>query len=115
VLCGFFKGTTLTEIKKADVERFKRERSESLTRYERKRRPATVNRGLAVLSAVLTLAVDDELLPSNPCRRVKPLRADNTRTRYLTAEDERNLMAALGGANGFAASSRRRRGLRMPG
>lgn len=97
VLCEFFEGKTLKEIKKADVERFKRERGESLTRYERKRSPATVNRELAVLSAVLTLAVDDELIPSNPCRRVKPLRTDNQRSRYLTLDEEKRLLEALDG------------------
>lgn len=34
VLCDFFKGKTLNEIKKSDVERFKHERCESITRYE---------------------------------------------------------------------------------
>jgi len=95
VLCEFFAGKTLKEIKKSDVEKFKKERSESNTRYERERRPATVNRELAVLSAILTLAVDDELIPSNPCRRVRPLRVDNQRSRYLTHDEEKRLMAAL--------------------
>ncbi len=97
VLCEFFEGQTLKGIKKADVEKFKRERSESMTRYERKRSPATVNRELAVLSSVLTLAVDDELLPSNPCRRVRPLRMDNQRSRYLTSDEEKLLLEALAG------------------
>jgi hypothetical protein len=34
VLCDFFEGMTLREIKKSDVERFKRERSESKTRAQ---------------------------------------------------------------------------------
>ena len=97
VLCDFFKGKTLKEIKKSDVEKLKEVRSESLTRYERKRSPATVNRELAVLSAIFTLAVDDELIPSNPCRKVKPLRMDNTRSRYLSADEEKKLLAALDG------------------
>ncbi|MGB8509816.1 MAG: site-specific integrase [Pyrinomonadaceae bacterium] len=97
VLCDFFEGRTLKEIKKADVEKFKRERSESMTRYERKRSPATVNRELAVLSSVLTLAVDDELIDSNPCRRVRPMRMDNQRSRYLTREEEKALLEALAG------------------
>jgi integrase len=97
VLCDFFQGKTLKEIKKSDVERFKRERSESLTKYERKRSPATVNRELAILSAILTLAVDDELIPGNPCRRVKPFRMDNTRNRYLSKDEEKRLLAALEG------------------
>jgi integrase len=63
----------------------------------RKRGPATVNRELAVLSAVLPLAVDDELIPSNPCRRVKPLRTDNQRSRYLSYDEEKRLLAALDG------------------
>jgi integrase len=97
VLCEFFAGRTLKEIKKSDVEKFKKARLDSETRYERKRSPATVNRELAVLSAVLTLAVDDELIPSNPCRRVKPLRMDNQRSRYLTHDEEKGLLAALDG------------------
>ncbi|MDT5270309.1 MAG: hypothetical protein QOH49_2495 [Acidobacteriota bacterium] len=97
VLSGFFAGMTLKEIKKSDVEKFKKARLDSETRYERKRSPATVNRELAVLSAVLTLAVDDELIPSNPCRRVKPLRMDNQRTRYLSYDEEKQLLAALDG------------------
>ncbi|HEX7998662.1 MAG TPA: site-specific integrase [Pyrinomonadaceae bacterium] len=97
VLCEFFKGRTLQEIKKSDVEEFKRKQSETKTKYERKRSPATVNRELAVLSAILTLAVDDELIPGNPCRRVKPMRADNERSRYLSKDEEKRLFAALDG------------------
>jgi len=97
VLCEFFAGKTLKEIKKSDVEKFKKARLDSETRYERKRSPATVNRELAVLSGVLTLAVDDELIPSNPCRKVKQLRMDNQRSRYLTHDEEKRLMAALEG------------------
>lgn len=97
VLCDFFSSRALKDIKKSDVERFKRERSESQTKYERNRSPATVNRELAVLSAILTLAVDDELIPSNPCRRVKPLRMDNQRSRYLSTDEEKKLLEALEG------------------
>lgn len=97
MLCDFFKGKTLKEIKKSDVEKLKRERSESKTKYDRKRSPATVNRELSVLSAILTLAVDDELIPSNPCRRVRPLRMDNERSRYLTRDEEARLLATLEG------------------
>ncbi len=97
VLCAFFKGKTLKDVKKSDVEQFKRERSESLTRYDRKRSPATVNRELSILSAILTLAVDDELIPTNPCRRVRPLRMDNTRSRYLSKDEEARLLASLEG------------------
>lgn len=97
VLCEFFAGKTLQEIKKSDVEEFKRHQSEAKTKYDRTRSPATVNRELSVLSAILTLAVDDELLPSNPCRRVKPLRTDNERSRYLSKDEEKRLFAALAG------------------
>jgi integrase len=97
VLFEFFAGMALKEIKKSDVEKFKKARCDSDTRYERKRSPATVNRELAVLSAVLTLGVDDELIPSNPCRRVKPLRMDNQRNRYLSHDEEKKLLAALDG------------------
>lgn len=54
-----------------------------------------LNRELFVLSAILTLAVDDELIPGNPCRRVKPMRTDNERSRNLSKDEEKKLFEAL--------------------
>lgn len=50
---------------------------------------------LAVLSRVFPLAVELEQAASNPCRKVRKLRVDNQRNRYLTADEETRLMAQL--------------------
>ena len=41
--------------------------------------------------------MDDEIIESNPCRKVKKLRMNNRRTRHLTLTEEDGLMAALSG------------------
>jgi integrase len=48
-----------------------------------------------VLSRILSLAVDDELIPSNPCSRVKRLKVNNERIRYLTIGEETKLLKEL--------------------
>jgi hypothetical protein len=44
-----------------------------------------------VLSKIFSLAIDAELLDDNPCRRVKRLRMENNRIRYLTHDEEKAL------------------------
>lgn len=77
------------------VEKFKDQRSNTITVRGTRRTPATVNRELEVLSKIFSLAMDDEIIDSNPCRKVKKLRMDNQRTRHLTLAEEDGLMAAL--------------------
>jgi integrase len=97
VLCGYFGSKSFIQISPLLIEKFKGERRDSMTRYGRQRRPATVNRELATLSRIFSLAIDNGVLVSNPCRKVRKLREDNERTRYLTWEEEQKLMAALTG------------------
>lgn len=60
------------------------------------RAPTTVNRDLAPLRAALNKAVEWGLLPSNPLAPVKPVKVDNNaRVRFLSAEEEKALRAAL--------------------
>lgn len=101
VLCDFFAGKTFAQITPMLVEKFKKERREGLTRYKRARQPATVNRELAVLSKIFTLAIDAGAAYSNPCLRVRKLRMDNARNRYLSAEEETSLMKALENAPSY--------------
>lgn len=95
VMCDFFKGNFLHEITPGLIESYKRHRAETPTRGEGKRAPATINRELAVLGRILTMAVDEEYLESNPIRRVKKFKVDNARIRFLTTEEEARLMEAL--------------------
>jgi len=59
------------------------------------RQPATVNRELAVLSKVFTLAVRESVAASNPCSAVERLYVSNNRIRYLSTEEEDRLLAVL--------------------
>ena len=52
-----FKGKTFAQISPLLIEKFKKERRESITRKETPRSPATVNRELEILSRVFTLAI----------------------------------------------------------
>jgi integrase len=91
-----FKTYALADISPMAVERFKRERLATPVQSSGKpRTPATVNRELGVLSQILAMACDNGLLQSNPCSKVRRLREDNTRTRYLTEAEEEQLMTAI--------------------
>jgi integrase len=90
-----FGRMNLSEIKPTHVEKFKLDRLEGETMYKRKRHPATVNRELCVLSKILSIAFDRELIESNPCRRVRKLRAECSRVRYLSDDEEAALFEAL--------------------
>jgi integrase len=97
VLLELYKEKTFAQISPLLIEKFKVERKHSMTRYKRQRTPASVDRELATLSKIFSLAIYNGILESNPCRRVKKLREDNERKRYLTFEEEERLMAALTG------------------
>ena len=93
----FFGKKTFAQISPLLIERFKKERRESLTIHGKQRSPASVNRELEVLSRILSMAVDNGIIESNPARKVKKLRLDNMRKRYLTLEEEQRLFAVLTG------------------
>jgi len=57
-ICEFFGGKTFREISPLFVERFKRERRESITRRGSVRSPASVNHELELLSKIFNLAID---------------------------------------------------------
>jgi integrase len=90
------------------VEKFKRERLATPvvrvkkvngveTRTEKEKRPATVNRELACLSKVFSMAQDAGLIADNPCCKVKKLREDNRRERVLSSDEEARLLAVCTG------------------
>jgi hypothetical protein len=91
VICGHFKKMRLRDISSLHVEKFKKVRRETDTKYGNPRQPATVNRELAILSKVFQLAVDAGYIESNPCHRVKRIAHDNSRTRFLSDEEELSL------------------------
>lgn len=80
----------LDQIRQADVETWRHHRLSA------GKANTTVNRQIATLKAALQLAVEWDLLPANPLRRIKPLKVDKRRmVRYLLADEERRLLAAL--------------------
>lgn len=92
-----FRGKTLREVSPLAIEKWKRDRAESITRRGTTRSPASVNLELAVLSRIFALAMELEQAASNPCRKVRKLRVDNQRNRYLSADEEARLMAQFTG------------------
>lgn len=95
VLVPAFKGHNLRQITPPLIEEFKQRFLVKPTRSGNKRSLATVNNHLRVLSKIFSLAVDGELVESNPCFRVRKFRVNNQRLRVLSAEEERNLFNAL--------------------
>ena len=92
-----FRGKALRDVSPLAIEKWKRDRAQSITRRGTTRSPASVNMELAVLSRVFALAVELEQAASNPCRKVRKLRVDNQRNRYLSEDEEMRLMAQLKG------------------
>jgi integrase len=88
----------LDEISQIQIEKYKRDRRATVSRRGTEYSPASVNRELELLSAILTHAIRLRLLPGpNPCRDVERLDEDNERTRVLSYEEEGHLMEQLVG------------------
>jgi integrase len=101
VFCRHFGNKNLSEIDYQMIEEFKLKRMKSITRYGRPRKPATVNRELAILSGIFRMAVDYEEITENPCRKVESLPENNQRTRHLSFEEEDRLFAKLTGERDY--------------
>jgi integrase len=96
-ICEYFGGRVFREISPLLVEKFKRERRESITKRETVGSPASVNHELTLLSKIFNLAIDYKVTDTNPCTKVKKYTLDNKRYRYLLPEEEPALMDALSG------------------
>ena len=90
----------LHEITAHRIEQFKRERlagrwrGHKTTGPAKPIQPATVNRELDGLRAILNKAVEWGKLLESPARNVKRLKVDNRRTRILTGDEQRAILAA---------------------
>ncbi len=96
-ICDYFGSKTFREMSPLLIEKFKRDRRESITRRESVRSAASVNHELTLLSKIFNLAIDYKVTDTNPCAKVKNYKLDNKRYRYLLPEEEPRLMAALSG------------------
>lgn len=92
----FFKRKTFAEISPMLIEKFKSERRRGLTKKKQVRSPASVNRELACLSSVFSMAMrmPYQYIRENPCFEVEKLLEENRRERYLSADEERRLLDA---------------------
>jgi integrase len=79
-----FGGKYIYEISPYQIENYKIERLKALS-------PASVNRELACLKHMFNKAIEWGILETNPARRVRLLRENNQRLRYLTEEEIQNL------------------------
>jgi integrase len=94
MLCGYFDGRTLGQISTLAVERFKRERAGTESKFGGPRSLHTVNSELTTLSGVLTLAARHRFIRENPCSKVKHSDAEDAPERRLSQEEERALLAS---------------------
>lgn len=78
----------LEDVRPADVEAWRRQKSLEAA-------PATVNRHHAFLKRVFNVAIRDGRCRDNPAARVKLLRENNARLRFLNREEERRLRRAF--------------------
>lgn len=97
IICEFFKGKTFREISPLTIEHFKRQRREGITQRGEQRNMGTVNRELAQLSSIFSLAVDYDYCELNPCRKVKLFTVHSRRERVLTPDEETRLLEAMTG------------------
>jgi integrase len=86
-----FAGRTLDEITAGEVEKLRTERLQGKDAV----RPATVNRELAFLKHVYYVAIRDGKTERNPLAKLRLLREPSGRVRYLTDEEETQLLKAL--------------------
>lgn len=91
---AFFKNQPLREISTRDCERFKSMLGKAETPRNELRSGSTVNRYMALLSGVCKQAIKEELMDANPCSKIDE-EPENSRARYLTAEEQIRLYAVL--------------------
>jgi integrase len=84
-LSTFFDGMYLHEITSYDIERYKTKRQQGVS-------PATVNRSLSCLRCMFNRAISWGYVTNNPVSRVRFLREDNKRLRYLDVGEIRRLL-----------------------
>src|ERR1041384_8842615 len=97
VACAFFAGKAFRDISPLLVEKFKQHRRAQITSHKQQRSRATVNREMAQLSKVFSLAFDYGYWTQSPCRKVKRFTVHNQRERVVTADEEADLLAAFTG------------------
>lgn len=86
---GSLDSKLLTEIVELDIERIKSKRLKAGIK------PATANRDLDRIRAALAKAVAWKFLSEHPLKDLGRIKVDNKRKRYLSADEEKRLYAAI--------------------
>jgi len=86
----FFGNKNIKEISPFVIEKYRSYRRELGIQN------ASINREVGVLRRMFTIAVDNDWVDENPCvaKKVKPLRVDNIKERFLTPSEEPRMMDA---------------------
>ena len=94
-LTPYFKGLTLDQISPADVEAYKRERMAATTKNKKPPAPGTINCELSTIKRICAWALEQQppLLMRNPLHVVKQLKEGRGRTRFLTEDEIKTLLA----------------------
>jgi integrase len=92
-----FGNQPMREITPLQIDRFKFSLVGKKTRRGTARAGATVNRYLALLSKIFSIAFDNGLVDANPVKRVRKEKEGGKRERYLTVAEGNRLMEALTG------------------
>ncbi|MCL7963169.1 MAG: hypothetical protein M8860_10005 [marine benthic group bacterium] len=92
LLAHFGPSQKLGEIRKRDIRDFRDARLTSTTRRGKPPTPATVNRDLAILRAILNLAADYEEIESVPSfKRIMLQEGNDDTAQYISPEDLRRI------------------------
>ena len=90
VFLNFWGNCEARAITSADIESFKAHLMETTTNKN-----STINRHLQALSKMFNLGIDNGLIDKNPMRKVKRLKEDNFKIRFLEKTEEKRLFKAL--------------------
>lgn len=93
-IAPYLKNTMLTTITATDINSYLNH-----LRSKCKLMPATINRHRSLISAIFKHAIELDLLEDNPCRKVKKLKENNARDRFLTDQELANLEQAMEATN----------------
>jgi len=108
----FIGNKDISDIKPIDIERYKTFRQikkEVMTKdengneikLERYIKPATINREFDTIRKMFSLAVENKWISENPCSRVKKLRVENKKDRFLIKEEDKRLLNACVGDKAY--------------
>ena len=80
----------MEEISKWDLDKWRSEQR------KKGKAPSTINRDVTALKAALAMAVEWDVIDTNPLAKVRPIKTDNrAQIRYLSADEETQLRDAL--------------------